>query len=150
MAERPKHPLAAPPNRPRGHTSSSSGPKASTVITLTSMGVVTLLLVGYCAAQGDYEEVGAECVDLSSPQPDGTYLIVDEDYCDDDHGSGHSSGHGYYSGSRGAYGWYYGGTRSGNHVRSGTTVRPSDVKIVTGKGTVIQRGGFGGRGSSGS
>ncbi|GAA2858885.1 hypothetical protein GCM10010517_17370 [Streptosporangium fragile] len=145
MAARPKHPLAAPQNQPRKLASTSSGIKASQVVTLTGIGVVALLLVGYCAAQGDYEEVGAECVDLNSRQPDGTYTIVDEDYCDDDDSSGS-----HYSGSRGAYSWYYGGTRSGGHISRGTTVRPADVRIVSRNGTVIQRGGFGGRGGSGS
>ncbi|MFF5208092.1 hypothetical protein [Streptosporangium sp. NPDC000396] len=120
-----------------------SGVKASTVITLTGIGVVSLILIGYCAAQDDYEEVNAECVDLNSYQPDGSYTVVDDDYCDDD-------GHSHYVGSHGAYRWYYGGTRSGARIRQGTTVRPSDVQIVTRKGTVIQRGGFGGRSGWGS
>ncbi|MFI6507892.1 hypothetical protein ACIBCT_09830 [Streptosporangium sp. NPDC050855] len=114
---------------------------ASKVVTLTGIGVVSLLLIGYCSAQNDYEEVGAECVDMNSRLPDGTYAVVDEDYCDDDR---------TYYGSRGAYGWYYGGVRSGVRIRQGTTVRPADVRITSPKGTVIQRGGFGGRSSGGS
>ncbi|GAA4219880.1 hypothetical protein GCM10023075_04640 [Streptosporangium album] len=119
-----------------------SGLKASKAITLTGIGVVSLLLIGYCSAQDDYDEVGADCVDLNSRQPDGSYTVVDEDYCDDSHS--------HYYGSRGAYGWYYGGVRSGMRILRGTTVRPSDVHITTRKGTVIQRGGFGGRGGWGS
>ncbi|WP_406313130.1 hypothetical protein OHA77_32450 [Streptosporangium sp. NBC_01639] len=125
--------------------SKSSGLKASKVITLTGIGVVSLLLIGYCAAQDDYEEVGADCVDLDSRQPDGSYTVVDDDYCDDD-----SSSTSHYYGSRGAYGWYYGGVRSGTRIVHGTTVRPSDVHITSRKGTVIQRGGFGGRSGWGS
>ncbi|GAA3418007.1 hypothetical protein [Streptosporangium vulgare] len=140
MAARPKHPLASPQNPPGRTPAKSSGFKASKAVTITGIGVVSLLLIGYCSAQEDYEEVGAECVDLNSRQPDGTYAVVDEDYCDDDR---------HYYGSRGAYGWYYGGIRSGTHIRKGTTVRPSDVHITSRKGTVIQRGGFGGRGGSG-
>lgn len=143
MAQPPKHPLAAPQNLPGKPPAKPSGIKASTVVTITGIGVVSLLLVGYCSAQQDYEEVGAECVDLNSRQPDGTYEVVDEDLCDDDGGSG-------YHGSRGAYSWYYGGVRNGAYIRQGTTVRPSDVKITSRKGTVIQRGGFGGRSGSGS
>ncbi|WP_030920131.1 hypothetical protein [Streptosporangium amethystogenes] len=139
MARPPEHPLAAPQNRPGKPPAKPSGFKASKVVTITGIGVVSLLLVGYCSAQQDYEEVGAECVDLNSRQPDGTYEVVDEDLCDDNH----------YYGSRGAYGWYYGGVRSGVRIRQGTTVRPSDVRITSGKGTVIQRGGFGGRSGSG-
>lgn len=125
--------------------SKSSGLKASKVITLTGIGVVSLLLIGYCAAQDDYEEVGADCVDLDSRQPDGSYTVVDDDYCDDS-----SSSTSHYYGSRGAYGWYYGGVRSGTRIVHGTTVRPSDVHITSRKGTVIQRGGFGGRSGWGS
>lgn len=142
MAASPKHPLAAGQNLPGKPAPKSSGTKASKVITLTGIGVVSLFLVGYCAAQDDYDEVGADCVDLDSRQADGSYAVVDDDHCD-------SPG---YRGSHGAYGWYYGGARSGARIMRGTTVRPSDVQITTRKGTVIQRGGFGGRGgwSSGS
>lgn len=143
MSGPPKHPLAAGGNLPPRPPAKSSKGMASKVVTLTGVGVVSLLLIGYCAAQNDYEEVGAECVDMNSRLPDGTYAVVDEDYCDDDTRT-------YYHGSRGAYGWYYGGVRSGTRIRQGTTVRPSDVRITTPKGSVIQRGGFGGRGSSGS
>ncbi|MEV8632213.1 hypothetical protein AB0395_11220 [Streptosporangium sp. NPDC051023] len=134
--------MAAGQNLSRKPDAKPSGSKASKVITLTGIGVVSLLLVGYCSAQDDYEEVGAECVDLNSYQPDGSYTIVDDDYCDDDHPR--------YYGSSGAYRWYYGGTRLGSRIGRGTTVRPSDVQIVTRKGTVIQRGGFGSRWGGGS
>ncbi|MER6827903.1 hypothetical protein ABT352_18130 [Streptosporangium sp. NPDC000563] len=139
MAARPQHPRATPPG-PHGKTPSKpSGFKASRAIAITGIGVVSMLLVSSCSTS-DYEEVGAECVDLNNRQPDGSYAIVDEDLCDDDR---------RYHGSRGAYGWYYGGVRSGSHIRQGTTVRPSDVQITSRKGTVIQRGGFGGRSGSG-
>jgi hypothetical protein len=65
--------------------------------------------------------------------------VVDEDLCDeDDDGTSH-----YYGGSRGAYLWYYGGTRVGSRVRAGTSYRPSDVAIKSRAGREIQRGGFG-------
>ncbi|GIH90515.1 hypothetical protein ACFFMN_08405 [Planobispora siamensis] len=140
-----KHPMAQnPPGKPGSESSSKSskgtGSKASKAITITTIGIVSLGIIAACAADDDYEEVGADCVDLSSRQPDGSYTIVDDDYCDETR----------YRGSHGAYGWYYGGTRAGVRVAKGTTVKPSDVTIVTRKGTVIQRGGFGGRGSSSS
>jgi uncharacterized protein YgiB involved in biofilm formation len=101
--------------------------------------VLSSLVVGFCAAQDDYEEVGADCVDMSSRQADGSYTVVDDDYCDDN-----------YSGSRGAYGWYYGGVRTGMRISRGTTLKPTDAQITTRSGKVIQRGGFGSSGSSGS
>ncbi|MBP2706567.1 hypothetical protein JOL79_22425 [Microbispora sp. RL4-1S] len=114
------------------------GIKSSTAIKLGTIGVLSALVVAFCAAQdryGDYEEVGADCVDMSTPQPDGTYPVVDDDYCDDD-------SH-VYHGSHGAYRWYYGGTRTGLRVGGGTTVRPPDAEITTRSGRVVQRGGFG-------
>ncbi|MFJ2032656.1 hypothetical protein [Streptosporangium sp. NPDC087985] len=136
MAVGPDQPLAAEPDPPSESTSKPPGTKASTVITVTGLGVVSLLLISYCAAQNDYEEVGADCVDLGSGQADGSYTVVDDDYCDD------SS----YHGSHGAYRWYYGGMRSGVRMGGGTLIRPSDVNITSHRGTVIQRGGFGGHG----
>ncbi|GIH76401.1 hypothetical protein [Planobispora longispora] len=139
-----KHPMAQNPSgksNPQAKKSGKSGSKASTVITLGTIGVVALVVIGSCAAvDDDYEEVNADCVNLGNQLSDGTYEVVDDDYCDDDG----------YHGSRGAYGWYYGGFRSGTKVSKGTTVKPSDVSIVSRNGTVIQRGGFGGRGGSGS
>ncbi|MBF8187879.1 hypothetical protein ITP53_19490 [Nonomuraea sp. K274] len=122
----PPNPHQTPPKRPR---------KASKAIPLTVLGVLSVMLVGYCAAVQDDDDVTADCV---IQQDDGTYEVVDDDYCDDD---GRSSG--IYAGSRGAYLWYYGGTRVGNRVRGGTTYRPSDVNITSRSGKEIQRGGFG-------
>ncbi|GHE45182.1 hypothetical protein GCM10017673_54020 [Streptosporangium violaceochromogenes] len=139
MAARPPHPLAAGKNVPGPPVSPSPGSKASKAVVLGGIGVVSLFLIGYCAAQDDYEEVGADCVDLGSREPDGSYTVVDDDLCDSS-----------YSGSHGAYRWYYGGVRSGVRIAKGTTVRPSDVRITTRSGTVIQRGGFGGRSGWGS
>lgn len=142
MAEPPDRPLTAPQSPHRRSRRKFPGFKASRAVTISGISVVSLLLVSACSGQEDYEEVGAECVDLNSRQPDGTYAVVDEDLCDDDR---------RYSGSHGAYNWYYGGSRIGGRIRQGTTIRPSDVRITSPKGTVVQRGGFGGRsGSSGS
>ncbi|GIH31924.1 hypothetical protein Mam01_20880 [Microbispora amethystogenes] len=113
------------------------GGKSSTAVKLGTLGVLSVLLVGFCAAQDDYEEVGADCVDTSTRNPDGSYLVVDDYYCDDD------DDHRHYSGSHGAYRWYYGGSRTGARVHNGTTVRPADARITSHTGRVIQRGGFG-------
>lgn len=137
---------------PAGQTP-GRGSKASKVVTLTTVGAVAVLIAAYCSAQDDrYDEVVADCVDIDSFASDGSYLIVDEDYCgggdgDDDDDDYYYR---YYRGSHGAYRWYYGGVRRAGRVSGGTTLRPADVRIVSRGGTVIQRGGFGGRGFSGS
>ncbi len=117
--------------------------KASTAIKLGTIGVLSTLVVGFCAAQNSYDEVDADCVDMSNQLPDGSYAVVDDDFCDDD-------SHSHYRGSHGAYGWYYGGRRVGRHVTGGTSFRPADAQITSRSGKVVQRGGFGSHGSSGS
>ncbi|MFF4779269.1 hypothetical protein [Microtetraspora fusca] len=126
-----RHPMAmgagdTPPKR-RG--------MSSTAVKLGAVGVLSTLVVGFCAAQKRYEEVGADCVDLNSRNPDGSYTIVDDSYCDESHY--------HYRGSHGAYGWYYGGNRMGGRVWQGTTLKPTDAQVTTRTGRVIQRGGFG-------
>ena len=185
--------------------------KSSKVIPLTVLGVLSVMVVGYCAAVDDDEQVTADCILLegdpppgygdftatptasptptasgesSSPTPSPTssasssptptdggapltaspassasadgYLVVDDSYCDDDGSStryryydddDYHGGHGRpYTGSHGAYVWYYGGRRVGNRVMDGTTLKPSNVTINSRSGKSIQRGGFGGRG----
>ncbi|MFG1942623.1 hypothetical protein [Nonomuraea sp. NPDC048826] len=130
MAETPQHaprPGKAQPKK-----------KSSNVVTLTVIGVVSVMVVGYCAATSNSEEVTADCVDTSERADDGSYVVVEDYYCDDD-----DDGGSHYYGSRAAYHWYYGGTRVGNRVRSGTTLRPSDASITSRNGRTIQRGGFG-------
>jgi hypothetical protein len=116
--------------------------KSSKVITLTVIGVVSLMVVGFCSAVQSEDEVTADCVNLEQQLPDGTYEVVDDDYCDDDGGT-------YYGGSHGAYSWYYGGNRVGTRVRGGTSFRPSDVDISSRGGKEIQRGGFGSKSGGG-
>lgn len=132
----PTHPMAMSA-QPPGTPPPSGGIKSSTAIKLGTLGVLSVLVVGFCAAQEDYEEVGADCVDTSTLNLDGSYLVVDDDYCDDDGGRSH------YYGSHGAYRWYYGGIRNGSRVYRGTTVRPADAHITTRSGRIVQRGGFG-------
>ncbi|MFC4006518.1 hypothetical protein ACFOY2_04750 [Nonomuraea purpurea] len=103
----------------------------------------------------------------TSTPPPGSYQVVDDSNCDDDDdnryrsydgdgdggGGGNNSYNSYrinYGDSRGAYRWYYGGTRQGDRVSKGSTYRPSDVNINSRSGKEIQRGGFGNRSSSGS
>ncbi|MDA0632428.1 hypothetical protein OUY22_03300 [Nonomuraea sp. MCN248] len=139
MAKTPHHaprPGKAPPKK-----------KSSNVVTLTVIGVVSVMVVGYCAAASRSEEVTADCVDTSQRADDGTYVVVDESFCDDDDRGG---GTYLYSGSRAAYHWYYGGTRVGDRVRGGTTLRPSDASITSRDGRTIQRGGFGSSRGGGS
>jgi hypothetical protein len=111
---------------------------SSRAVRLGMLGALSLTLVG-CGGSSD-DEVQAYCVDQNSLLPDGSYEIVDEDLCDDD---------GYRSSHAGGYYWYYGGSRNGSRILKGTTVRPKDVTVVTAKGKTLQRGGFGGRSSSG-
>ncbi|NUR90111.1 MAG: hypothetical protein HOY71_39055 [Nonomuraea sp.] len=126
--------MATPPTPSEQPTRSV---KASKVIALSAIGVVSIVLVGYCAAQQN-EEVTADCVDMNQQAADGSYEVVDESYCDDDNGRT-----GFYGGSHGAYHWYYGGTMIGSRVWRGSTYRPSDVNINSRQGRSIQRGGFG-------
>ncbi|MGI5274649.1 hypothetical protein ACQEUU_36340 [Nonomuraea sp. CA-218870] len=138
MAQMPHHaprPGKAPPRKK----------KSSNVVTLTVIGVVSVMVVGYCAATSGSEDVTADCVDTSRQADDGTYVVVDESFCDDDRGGTY-----FYGGSRAAYHWYYGGTRVGNRVRGGTTLRPSDATITSREGRTIQRGGFGSSRGGGS
>ncbi|MEU6709885.1 hypothetical protein ABZ897_00280 [Nonomuraea sp. NPDC046802] len=108
----------------------------------------------------------------TSTPPPGSYQVVDDSNCDDDNGYRSYDNDGYnsyddddnngggnhyssyrfnnYGDSRGAYRWYYGGTRQGDRVSNGSTYRPSDVNINSRSGKEIQRGGFGNRSSSGS
>ncbi|MEU8318021.1 hypothetical protein AB0C33_06580 [Nonomuraea sp. NPDC048881] len=135
MAQPPRMPAPPPPR------------KSSKAVPLTILGVLSVMLVGYCAATQDDDDVTADCV---VQLEDGTYEVVDDDYCDDDGGSGGGGGSHYYAGSRGAYMWYYGGRRVGNRMQGGTTYRPSDVNISSRSGKSIQRGGFGNSWGGGS
>lgn len=144
--------------------------KSSKIIPLAVLGVLSVMVVGYCAAvNDDDDDVTADCVRVrddttqagygdftptptpsaspspttsTSSPPAGSYEVVDDSYCDDSTRS--------YGGSHGAYLWYYGGHRVGTHVRNGTTLRPSDVTITSRSGKEIQRGGFGRSGTGGS
>ncbi|MEV5407411.1 hypothetical protein AB0K60_01030 [Thermopolyspora sp. NPDC052614] len=124
---------------------SPDGPKqpsqrASKVVKLGTITALSVLVVGFCAAQNSAEEVAADCVDWTNTDASGQYLVVSDFYCDDDDDDDDD-----FSSSRVAYRWYYGGRRVGDRVTGGTTIRPSDAHITSRNGHVIQRGGFGGR-----
>jgi hypothetical protein len=111
---------------------------SSRAVRLGMLGALSLTLVG-CGSES--EEVQAYCVQQDTLLSDGSYEVVDEDLCDDDD---------YRSGHAGGYYWYYGGHRSGSRILNGSTVKPKGAHITTAKGKTLQRGGFGGRSSSGT
>ncbi|GAA1993440.1 hypothetical protein GCM10009799_19190 [Nocardiopsis rhodophaea] len=105
-----------------------------------TIGALSLVVAG-CSSP---KEVTAHCVEdkptARTTSFDGSekgQRVVDERYCDD---SGRAGG---------GYHYYYGGTVRNGRVSGGSVTRPSDARIVTERGTVIQRGGAGGRGGSG-
>jgi hypothetical protein len=110
---------------------------SSRAVRFGMLGALSLTLV----ACGSSDQVEAYCVEQDSLQSDGSYQVVDEDNCDDDN---------YRSSHAGGYYWYYGGHRAGSRILNGSTVKPKGAKITTAKGKTLQRGGFGGRSSSGS
>ncbi len=132
------HPAGPPPNRPK-----QPSQRASKVVKVGTVTALSVLVIGFCAAQNSAEDVTADCVERADTDASGQYLVVNDANCDDDDD-------GHYSSSRGAYMWYYGGRRVGNRVTGGTTIRPSDAHITSRNGREIQRGGFGGRGFGGS
>lgn len=132
-------PPAIPPSRPPKNKSQ----RASKVVKLGTITALSVLVIGFCAAQNSAEDVTADCVELTDTDGSGAYLVVDDDRCDDD-------SHRFGSSSHGAYAWYYGGRMIGNRVRGGTTIRPKDANITSRGGHEIQRGGFGWRGFGGS
>jgi len=106
-------------------------PMSSKKVQLGLVAALSAAVLGYCTVQ-ERREVTAYCVDPQSRQPDGSYLIVDEEHCH----RGHSS-----SRTKVGFVWYYGGDVRNGRVSHGSTVRPRDVRIVSQKGHVIQRGG---------
>lgn len=110
--------------------------KASASITLTTLAAPSLTFAAACA-EDEGPEVTADCV---VKQPDGTFKAVDDDLCDDDDHHGGSS-----------FVWIYGGSSGSNgRITGGTFNRPTNANISTRSGSVISRGGFGGRSGGGS
>lgn len=122
----------------------TTGRKSSATVFVSALSALSLAVAG-C---GSPDTVTARCVDKDR-RPDGSYRVVNEDRCDDDSSSSSSNSGG--SGARtGGYFFYYGGNADSGRVSGGSTTRPSDARVVTESGRVIQRGGMGGRGGSGS
>ncbi|WP_229378677.1 hypothetical protein [Streptomyces sp. VRA16 Mangrove soil] len=72
------------------------------------------------------------CVERDSYTSGKGYKVVDDKYCKDGSTSGHT--------------WYYGGSKSGSRVKSGSFSKSSGGS----GGSGVSRGGFGGgKGSSG-
>ncbi|MER5947350.1 hypothetical protein ABT127_14885 [Streptomyces sp. NPDC001904] len=91
------------------------------------LGGVGLLAAALTACDSDPDK---RCVDRDSYTTGKGYKVVDDKYC--------KSG----SSSTGGAGWYYGGSKSGSRVESGSFSKSSG-------GSGVSRGGFGGKGGSG-
>ena len=112
--------------------------KASKQITLAALGVLSLTVVAGCGE--DAPRVTADCV---ARDPGGAHRPVNEKNCNTSGSAGRGGG--------GAYVWVYGGTPGADgRIRGGTLTRPRGAAITSRSGTVISRGGFGGRGGGGS
>ncbi|MFC4125893.1 hypothetical protein [Nocardia rhizosphaerae] len=109
-------------------------------------GIAALVGGGYLLTYDPGRDpVVASCVRTDA---NGTQTVVADHECSSVGGG--SGGRGWSS-SGTQYHYYYGGdTMIGKAPSGGTTLRPRDVEIKTKSGTVIQRGGLGGRGGSGS
>ncbi|MFJ4711070.1 hypothetical protein [Streptomyces sp. NPDC088785] len=93
------------------------------------LGGVGLLAATLSACDSDPDK---RCVDRDSYTAGKGYKVVDDKYCKD--------------GSSGGHGWYYGGSRSGSRIKSGSFHKSSGG---SGGGSGVSRGGFGGKGGSG-
>src|ERR1700754_3787771 len=81
------------PNPPHHRDRPEQPRKSSKEVPLTIVGVLSVMLVGaWTIAESDDDDVTADCVIQLA---DGTYQVVDDDYCDDD-------GTHFYAGSRAA------------------------------------------------
>jgi hypothetical protein len=105
------------------------------IAALVAVGTIGVVAVAAATDDEEVEEVTAVCV-APSPAADGGYQVVDDRFCE--------------GGSHHTYIYYYGGSTTGGYVRGGTITRPPNAEIVTRSGKVIQRGGLGGRGGTGS
>lgn len=122
----------------------AGGRMSSRAVRLGALGALSLSLVA-CGGDPEPDEVTAYCVSGESLQDtDGSYEVVDEDNCGDDDGT-RAGGVGFLP-----FFFFYGGSLRGNRISGGSTVRPQGARITTPKGRQIQRGGLGGRGTTGS
>ena len=127
-----------PPSRSYRRRSSSDDAEGLIIVlgTVALLGLaVAAIMIG--VTEDDVDEVTADCV-IATQQTDSTYQVVDDRFCD---GGSHTA---YYH-------WMYGSSTTSRtgYVRGGTTTKPADAQITTRTGRVVQRGGFGGRGTGG-
>ncbi|MEU4648820.1 hypothetical protein [Nocardia fluminea] len=113
--------------------------------TIAVVGIAALVGGGYLVSRpSDPDPVVASCV---STERNGSQTVVADSNCSTSGAGGSFRG----SNTWPQYKYYYGGnTTIGQPPTGGTTIRPSKVEIRTKSGTVIQRGGLGRGGSSGS
>lgn len=113
--------------------------------TIAVVGIAALIGGGYLLSRpSEPDPVVASCVGTDR---NGSQTVVADSNCSS------SGAGGSFRGSRTwpQYSYYYGGdARIGRAPSGGTTVRPKNVEIKTKSGTVIQRGGLGRGGGSGS
>jgi hypothetical protein len=102
---------------------------SSRIVQVGMIGTLSMTL----AACSSNSSTTAYCVDRDD-FTGGQYQIVNDDNC------GNSS--------YGRYFWYYGGSRVGNRIHKGTTLRPKKGSITSYHGKSIQRGGFGSKSHS--
>jgi hypothetical protein len=106
--------------------------KASTAVVLTTLVALSL----GTAACSSGPNVTADCV---VKQPNGQLKAVDDRYCDK---------HQAISGVNPV--WVYGGSSHSGYVSGSSYSKPAGANITSRSGTVISRGGLGGRAGSGS
>ncbi|MYT68650.1 hypothetical protein ACN2WE_25145 [Streptomyces sp. cg28] len=95
------------------------------------LGGVGLLAAALTACDSDPDK---RCVDRDSYTTGKGYKVVDDKYCKST------------KSSAGNTGWYYGGSKSGSRIKSGSFTKSSGG---SGGGSGVSRGGFGGKGGSG-
>jgi hypothetical protein len=102
---------------------------SSRIVQVGMIGTLSMTL----AACSSNKSTTAYCVDRDD-FTGGQYQIVNDNNCDNS--------------SYGRYFWYYGGSRTGNRIYKGTTLRPKKGSITSVHGRSIQRGGFGSKSHS--
>lgn len=111
--------------------------KRSQLIRLLSIPILSFMVTSCIDGVEELETTNAVCAVLAD-DGSGEYVQVDESYCRE------------FSGSHSAYVYHYGAEIRNGRVYGGTTLKPKGKQITTQSGRVIQRGGFGTIGRSGS
>ncbi len=111
-------------------------PKASARVTITALAALSLTFAA-TACDGGGRDVTADCV---IKQNDGKLKAVDDSLCKGQRASGGGV----------APVWVYGGSSRSGYVSGGSYSKPAGANITSRSGTVISRGGFGGKAGGGS